>query len=71
MDDGQEVKTRGQPQGVTLCTDSFTYAEVLTLKDVLESKFGLNCSIHNKNIKKGYTTIEFIYPNYLCLNFDL
>ena len=57
MDDGQEVKTRGITQGITLCTDSFTYVEVLTLKSVLETKFGFNCSIHNKNIKKGYFRI--------------
>jgi hypothetical protein len=57
MDDGQKVKTRGETQGITLCTDSFTYTEILTLKSVLETKFGFNCSIHNKNIKKEYYRI--------------
>lgn len=44
MDDGMYVK-RG---GVTLCTDSFTKAEVGLLKGVLESKFGFICQIHHK-----------------------
>lgn len=53
MDDGQAVK-RG---GVTLCTDNFTHAEVLEMKRVLECKFNLQCTIHNKNIAKGYYRI--------------
>lgn len=53
MDDGQAVK-RG---GVTLCTDNFTLAEVLTMIDVLQSKYGLMCTIHNKNVAKGYYRI--------------
>jgi len=53
MDDGQHVE-RG---GVTLCTDNFTYDEVQFLKSVLEKKYKLICTIHNKNIKKGYYRI--------------
>lgn len=53
MDDGQYVK-RG---GITLCTDSFTKEEVFFLKEILEKKFNLKCSIHNKNPKLGYYRI--------------
>jgi len=53
QDDGQHVK-RG---GVTLCTDNYTENEVLILKSVLESKYKLQCSIHNKNPIKGYYRI--------------
>jgi hypothetical protein len=45
MDDGQYVK-RG---GLTLCTDSYSYDEVLLLKSILENKYDLSCTIHNKN----------------------
>jgi ubiquinol-cytochrome c reductase cytochrome b subunit len=45
MDDGFKVK-RG---GVTLCTDSFTPEHVQLLKSVLESKFGLMCTVQKKN----------------------
>lgn len=48
MDDGQAVK-RG---GVTLCTDNFTLEEVHTMISVLQSKFGLKCTIHTKNVVK-------------------
>lgn len=48
MDDGQYVR-RG---GVTLCTDNFTLAEVNTLKQVLETKYGLICTLHNKKGNK-------------------
>lgn len=53
QDDGQFVQ-RG---GVTLCTDNFTYEEVLLLKSILENKYGLACTIHNKNVVKGYYRI--------------
>lgn len=53
MDDGQAVK-RG---GVTLCTDNFTLEEVKAMVSVLQSKFGLKCTIHNKNVVKGYYRI--------------
>jgi hypothetical protein len=74
MDDGQYVK-RG---GITLCTDSFSMGEVLLLKSVLEEKYGLQCTIHNKNPEKGHYRIyisgkslpvlrelvrEFIHPS--------
>lgn len=48
MDDGQYV-ARG---GLTLCTDNFTLDQVNVLKDVLERKFGLTCTLHNKNENK-------------------
>lgn len=44
MDDGQYVKNGG----LTLCTDNFTAEEVLQLKEVLESKYGLVCTLHHK-----------------------
>jgi len=52
-DDGQYVK-RG---GVTLCTDNFELSEILLLKSVLEDKYKLECTIHNKNPEKGYYRI--------------
>jgi len=45
MDDGQYVKNGG----LTLCTDNFTADEVLQLKSILESKYGLICTLHKKN----------------------
>lgn len=44
MDDGQYVKNGG----LTLCTDNFTTEEVFLLKEVLESKYNLVCTLHNK-----------------------
>jgi hypothetical protein len=32
-------------------------SEILLLKSVLEDKYNLACSIHNKNIEKGYYRI--------------
>lgn len=52
-DDGQYVK-RG---GVTLCTDNFSIGEILLLKSILEDKYNLQCTIHNKNPEKGYYRI--------------
>jgi hypothetical protein len=54
MDDGQEVK-RG---GITLCTDSFSYEEVLILKSVLEKKYKFTCTIHKK-LNKTNTKIYY------------
>ena len=54
MDDGQ---FNGKNIGLTLCTDSFNYDEVLILKTILENKFKLKCSIHNKNIQKNHYRI--------------
>lgn len=48
-DDGQLVK-RG---GVTLCTDSYTLEEVNLLIKILDNKFNLKCSIHNKKGRTG------------------
>lgn len=48
-DDGQLVK-RG---GITLCTDSYTLSEVEILINILENKFNLKCSIHNKKGRTG------------------
>jgi hypothetical protein len=45
MDDGQYVKNGG----LTLCTDNFTSEEVQRLKLILESKYGLICTLHKKN----------------------
>jgi hypothetical protein len=42
---------------VTLCTDNYTYDDVLLLKSLLESKYKLQCTIHNKNPNKGYYRI--------------
>jgi hypothetical protein len=53
-DDGQAVKKNGITAGVTLCTDSFSYDEVLILKAVLEKKFGFKCSIHTKRYANTY-----------------
>jgi len=54
-DDGYSyINQRG---GLTLCTDSFKNEEVLRLKDVLEIKFKLKCTIHtklNKNKNKYF-----------------
>jgi hypothetical protein len=53
MDDGMYVK-RG---GITICTDNFSYDEVLLLKSVLSGKYNLQTTIHNKNPEKGYYRI--------------
>jgi hypothetical protein len=58
MDDGQEVK-RG---GLTLCTDGFTYEEVLLLKSVLETKYKFTCTIHKKRNK---TKTKIYYRIYI------
>jgi hypothetical protein len=56
--DGQAVKKNGITTGVTLCTDSFTFEEVLNLKSVLENKgFGLKCTIHTKRKANTYYRI--------------
>jgi hypothetical protein len=34
-----------------LCTDSYSYNEVLLLKSILENKDALSCTIHNKDNK--------------------
>jgi hypothetical protein len=44
MDDGQQVKNGG----VTLCTDSYSSAEVQTLRGVLKAKFNLDTTLHTK-----------------------
>jgi hypothetical protein len=46
-----------QRGGLTLCTDSFNIEEVLNLKQVLEIKFKLKCTIqtkYNKNKNKYF-----------------
>nr|QBM31613.1 hypothetical protein [Arthrobotrys musiformis] len=53
QNDGQHVKNGG----VTLCTDNYTYDDVQLLKSVLENKYKLKCTIHNKNPNKGYFRI--------------
>lgn len=59
MDDGQQVK-RG---GVVLCTDSYKYAEVNTLREALKSKFNLITSIHKKKSNSSSKIYERIYIN--------
>ena len=66
--DGQYVK-RG---GITLCTDNFTLTEVLILKNALESKFGLLCTLHKKNkyhriyiSKRSFDKLVFIVKPYM------
>lgn len=49
MDDG----TRHGTAGVQLCTDSFTYDEVLFLKSVLEKNFNFIVTIHNKKSRQA------------------
>jgi hypothetical protein len=56
MDDGQQVKKGG----VTLCTDSYSSAEVQILKDVLKANFNLDTSIHRKKGVEN-TIYERIY----------
>jgi hypothetical protein len=58
LDDGQHVK-RG---GITLCTDSFTYKEVLNFKSVLELKYNFMCTIHKKQNK---TKTKLYYRIYI------
>jgi hypothetical protein len=53
QDDGQHVE-RG---GITICTDNFTYDEVFVLKYILEDKYQLSCTIHNRNLEKGHIII--------------
>lgn len=63
MDDGHKYK-RG---GITLCTDSFTLKEVTRLVKVLELKFKLNCTIHNKKSNDGTRYYHRIYIRYSSL----
>lgn len=56
MDDGQYVKNGG----LTLCTDNFTSREVAVLKTILENKYGLLCTLHNK--KKMIESIFQVDP---------
>jgi len=57
MDDGHKYKKGG----ITLCTDSFTLAEVKRLIKVLETKFKFNCTIHNKKNKAKTKIYHRIY----------
>lgn len=43
--------------GTTLCTDSFTFEEVVILREALETKFNIRTSTHKKKGKNGA-----IYP---------
>ena len=43
----------GKGGGITICTDSYTLAEVNILRQALQIKYNLNTSIHTKN-KKYY-----------------
>lgn len=57
MDDGHKYK-RG---GITLCTDSFTLAEVKRLIKVLTTKFNLICTIHTKKSNDKSSVYHRIY----------
>jgi len=57
IDDGQHVKRAG----VTLCTDNYTFAEVINLILILEIKFGLVCTINTKNHSNRKNTYYRIY----------
>lgn len=48
MDDGA-LKWKGVSNAVRFCTDSFVESDVRLLKDVLEAKFNLKCSLQKKN----------------------
>lgn len=56
MDDGSFNK-----YGVKLCTHSFTLEEVILLKEVLESKFNLKCSIRKMRIRESEFFWHLIY----------
>lgn len=49
IDDGFQTKRNG----VTLCTDCFSYEDVMILKTAIEKNFGFKCTLHFKN-KKYY-----------------
>ena len=38
-------------KGITLCTDSFSFKEVVTLMNILKIKFDINSTIHLEKLK--------------------
>lgn len=61
MDDGA-LKWQGHSNAVRLCTDSFSEPEVNLLKDALEEKFNLECSLQKKNNISRISILESSYP---------
>jgi hypothetical protein len=49
MDDGKQNKDRG----ITLCTDSFTQAEIGRLRDALRILYSLDTTLHKRTNKLG------------------
>lgn len=45
MDDGSTVFYKDAPNGFVLCTDGFTYEDVLKFAGFLEGRFHLNCGV--------------------------
>jgi hypothetical protein len=60
MDDGA-LKWKGVSNAVRLCTDSFSEHEVLLLKNTLEGKFNLKCSLQKKesNLRIGISESSY------------
>jgi len=50
MDDGCFIKNRG----VKFCTNSFTLKEIKYLGSILQSKFGLDFTIHKTGVLNQY-----------------
>lgn len=61
MDDGA-LKWEGHSNSVRFCTDSFQLPEIQLLKNALENKFGLKCSLQKKNNICRIATSESSYP---------
>jgi len=38
-------------KGITLCTDSFTFKDVVNLMNILKIKFNINSTIHKEKLK--------------------
>lgn len=39
--------------GITLCTDNFILSDVNKIKETMDKKFEISCSIHNKKGRSG------------------
>lgn len=71
MDDGV-LKWKGKSNAVRLCTDSFSVSEINVLKEALQEKFKLKCSIQKKNgiarisiLEESYSTLRTLILPYL------
>lgn len=75
MDDGSTVFYKGKPNGFILCTDCFTYEDVLKFAGFLSGRFNLNCVVFLSNkkprirIQKSSVNhfIQIVKP-YICDN---